>query len=123
MSSVINQATGLAAGLDENQWSQINQATAALNPQQLTWLSGYLAGMAQTVQPNAPIQQDSIPAKFLTILYGSQTGNAKSVALEFKAKLDAINIPAKIVSMPSDRWTKVVLEWKPETIDSSAYRN
>ena len=99
MSSVINQATGLAAGLNENQWSQINQATAALNPQQLTWLSGYLAGMAQAVQPNVSMQQDSVAAKFLTILYGSQTGNAKSVAQEFKAKLDAINIPTKIVSM------------------------
>ena len=99
MSSVINQATGLAAGLNENQWSQIHQATAALNPQQLTWLSGYLAGMAQAVQPNVSIQQDSVAAKFLTILYGSQTGNAKSVAQEFKAKLDAINIPTKIVSM------------------------
>ena len=99
MSSVINQATGLAAGLNENQWSQIHQATAALNPQQLTWLSGYLAGMAQAVQPNVSMQQDSVAAKFLTILYGSQTGNAKSVAQEFKAKLDAINIPTKIVSM------------------------
>jgi sulfite reductase (NADPH) flavoprotein alpha-component len=99
MSSVINQAAGLTAGLNESQWSQINQATAALNPQQLTWLSGYLAGLAQAVQPNVSVQQDSIPTKFLTILYGSQTGNAKSVAQEFKAKLDAINIPAKIVSM------------------------
>jgi sulfite reductase (NADPH) flavoprotein alpha-component len=99
MSSVINQATGLAAGLNENQWSQINQATAALNPQQLTWLSGYLAGLAQSGQPAVLPQLDNIPAKFLTILYGSQTGNAKSVAQEYKAKLDAINIPAKIVSM------------------------
>jgi sulfite reductase (NADPH) flavoprotein alpha-component len=99
MSSVINQAAGLTAGLNESQWSQINQATAALNPQQLTWLSGYLAGLAQAVQPNVSVQQDSIPTKFLTILYGSQTGNAKSVAQEFKAKLDAINIPAKLVSM------------------------
>ena len=99
MSSVINQATGLAAGLNENQWSQINQATAALNPQQLTWLSGYLAGLAQGGQPAALPQLDSSPAKFLTILYGSQTGNAKSVALEYKAKLDALNVPAKIVSM------------------------
>ena len=110
MTSVINQATGLAAGLNENQWSQINQATAALNPQQLTWLSGYLAGLAQNVQPNVPIQQDSIPAKFLTILYGSQTGNAKSVAQEFKAKLDAINIPAKIVSMADYKLKQLKVE-------------
>ena len=99
MSSVINQATGLAAGLNENQWTQIHQATASLNPQQLTWLSGYLAGMAQTGQSTVLAQPDSSHAKSLTILYGSQTGNAKSVAQEFKAKLDALNIPAAIVSM------------------------
>jgi sulfite reductase (NADPH) flavoprotein alpha-component len=99
MSSVINQAIGLAAGLNENQWSQINQVTASLNPQQLTWLSGYLAGMAQSGQPASPSQVESGPAKFLTILYGSQTGNAKAVAQEYKAKLDALNVPAKISSM------------------------
>jgi sulfite reductase (NADPH) flavoprotein alpha-component len=99
MSSVINQASGLAAGLNENQWSQINQATATLNPQQLTWLSGYLAGLAQNGQSAVLSQPDSSPAKSLTILYGSQTGNAKSVAQEYKAKLDALNVPAKIASM------------------------
>ncbi|MEP1448744.1 MAG: assimilatory sulfite reductase (NADPH) flavoprotein subunit [Paraglaciecola sp.] len=99
MSSVINQANGLAAGLNENQWSQINQATAALNSQQLTWLSGYLAGLAQNGQSAGLPTADSEPTKFLTILYGSQTGNAKSVAQEYKAKLDALNIPAKIASM------------------------
>ena len=109
MSLVVNQATGLAAGLNENQWSQINQATAALNPQQLTWLSGYLAGLAQT-QPNISTQQDAIPAKFLTILYGSQTGNSKSVAEEFKAKLDAINIPAKLISMADYKLKQLKVE-------------
>jgi sulfite reductase (NADPH) flavoprotein alpha-component len=110
MSLVTNQATGLAAGLNENQWSQINQATAALNPQQLTWMSGYLAGLAQTAQPNVSAQQDVVPAKFLTILYGSQTGNSKSVAEEFKAKLDAINIPAKLFSMADYKLKQLKIE-------------
>jgi sulfite reductase (NADPH) flavoprotein alpha-component len=99
MSSPINQAQGLAAGLNENQWAQINQVTAALNSQQLTWLSGYLAGVAQSGQPLAMATQSSGPSKFLTILYGSQTGNAKSIAQEYKAKLDALNVPAKLVNM------------------------
>jgi len=110
MSLVTNQATGLAAGLNENQWSQINQATAALNSQQLTWMSGYLAGLAQTAQPSVSTQQDVIPAKFLTILYGSQTGNSKSIALEFKAKLDAINIPAKVISMADYKLKQLKVE-------------
>jgi sulfite reductase (NADPH) flavoprotein alpha-component len=99
MYSSINQANGLAAGLNENQWSLINQATAALNAQQLTWLSGYLAGLAQSGQAVSTVQPSAIAAKFMTILYGSQTGNAKSVAQEYKTKLDALNVPAKLVSM------------------------
>lgn len=98
MSSPINQAAGLTAGLNDNQWAQINQATAGLNSQQLTWLSGYLAGLAQSDQTSVLVQEQE-PAKSLTILYGSQTGNAKAIAQELKAKFDALNLPAKLLSM------------------------
>ncbi|MGJ8679977.1 assimilatory sulfite reductase (NADPH) flavoprotein subunit [Paraglaciecola sp.] len=101
MSSSINQNMGLTAGLNESQWAQINQATSALNSQQLTWLSGYLAGLAQSGQAGqiATAPQPATASQSLTILYGSQTGNAKSVAEEYKAKLDGLNIPAKLVNM------------------------
>lgn len=95
MSSPINQTTGLS----ENQWSQINQVTATLNPNQMTWLSGYFAGLAQSGQPAVEPVPSAGPAKSMTILYGSQTGNAKTVAQEYKAKLDALNVPAKLVNM------------------------
>ena len=99
MSSPINQTSGFTAGLNENQWAQISQATATLSPQQLTWLSGYFAGLAQTGQPASLPSVSAGPAQSLTILYGSQTGNAKGVAAEYKAKLDALNLPSKLVSM------------------------
>ncbi|MCF2947327.1 assimilatory sulfite reductase (NADPH) flavoprotein subunit [Paraglaciecola aquimarina] len=105
MSSSTNQNLGLTAGLNESQWAQINQATSALNSQQLTWLSGYLAGLAQSAQGSQAGQITATPqatasaSQSLTILYGSQTGNAKSVAEEYKAKLDGLNIPAKLVNM------------------------
>lgn len=98
MSSPINQAPGLTAGLNDDQWAQINQATAGLNSQQLTWLSGYLAGLAQSGQTSV-LPQEQGPAKSLTILFGSQTGNAKAIAQELKAKFDALNLPAKLLSM------------------------
>ncbi|MGS2722038.1 assimilatory sulfite reductase (NADPH) flavoprotein subunit [Paraglaciecola aestuariivivens] len=98
MSSPTHQAFGLASGLSENQWAQINQATATLNPQQLTWLSGYFAGLAQSGQPQLLVSEPQ-SAQTLTILYGSQTGNAKAIAVELKAKLDALNLPAKLLSM------------------------
>lgn len=99
MSSETNNRSNVAVGLNDPQWLAINQVTAALNPSQLNWLSGYFAGLAQSSQGQVlPIQQTAV-AKSLTILFGSQTGNAKLVATELKAKLEANNISTTLVSM------------------------
>jgi sulfite reductase (NADPH) flavoprotein alpha-component len=99
MSSETNNRSNVAVGLNDPQWLAINQVTAALNPSQLNWLSGYFAGLAQSSQGQVlPVQQTAV-AKSLTILFGSQTGNAKLVATELKAKLEANNIATTLVSM------------------------
>ena len=101
MSSTTNQALGPAALLSDNQWQQVNQAIAPLNRDQLTWVSGYLAGLAQSQSAgSAPVVQESAEAdKTLTILYGSQTGNAKGVAQEYKAKAEAKGIKVNLLNM------------------------
>ena len=66
----------------------LQRLTAGLNPQQLVWLSGYLYGRAEIGATTstvldaaaAPAETPSLPR--LTILYGSQTGNSKKVALQ-----------------------------------------
>jgi sulfite reductase (NADPH) flavoprotein alpha-component len=99
MSPETNNRSNVAVGLNDPQWLAINQVTAALNPSQLNWLSGYFAGLAQSNQGQVlPVQQTTV-AKSLTILFGSQTGNAKLVATELKAKLEANNIATTLVSM------------------------
>ena len=101
MSSTTNQALVPAALLSDNQWQQVNQAIAPLNRDQLTWVSGYLAGLAQSQNAgSAPVVQESVEAdKTLTILYGSQTGNAKGVAQEYKAKAEAKGIKVNLLNM------------------------
>lgn len=80
--------TSLPFGLDP---AGFDQQSAALPPEQLLWLSGYFYGRyaaagtgaapataAQTVAvPDAPAPPET---PTITILYGSQTGNAKKVA-------------------------------------------
>ena len=63
MSSPTNQATAPTAVLNESQWSQINQAIAPLNKEQLTWMSGYLAGLAHSQEGSAvlPPQESAEP--------------------------------------------------------------
>lgn len=102
MSSSSNQAMVPTTVLNESQWSQINQAIAPLNKEQLTWMSGYLAGLAHN-QPDlgsqVVAQESTQPQASLTILYGSQTGNAKGLAQEYKEKAESQGIAATLVNM------------------------
>jgi sulfite reductase (NADPH) flavoprotein alpha-component len=101
MSSSGNQAYSNATALSEAQWLQLNQAIAPLSAEQLIWVSGYMAGLARLPQhsPLSAIQAQEGDHGTLTILYGSQTGNARNVAKEYKEKVEACGIKAKLVNM------------------------
>ena len=49
MSQKPNQQSVPGAILNEQQWNAITQAISGLNRDQLTWVSGYAAGMAAAV--------------------------------------------------------------------------
>lgn len=101
MSSSGNQAYLNATALSEAQWQQLNQAVSPLSTEQLIWVSGYMAGLARLPQHAAMsgFEQQSAGDLTLTILYGSQTGNARNVAKEYKQKVETIGIKAKLVNM------------------------
>lgn len=91
-----------ASALDASQLAQLQQATANLSSLQLAWASGYLAAKSEQGQ-NAQIAPASTAvavAKTLTILYASQTGNAKGVASQLAdaAKAAGITVNLKNVS-------------------------
>ncbi|WP_295040773.1 assimilatory sulfite reductase (NADPH) flavoprotein subunit [Salinicola sp.] len=69
--------------LNADQARRVQQALADLNDAQRQWLSGYLAGLGAQSAGESPTG-DSSPAPAaataLTVLYGSQTGNAEGVA-------------------------------------------
>ncbi len=105
MSQQSNNPSATGAVLNEQQFNAITQAISGLNRDQLTWISGYAAGMAAAqggaVAPTAtgavaPAQTD---APMLTILFGSQTGNAKGVAQQCQAKAEEAGFNSKLVSM------------------------
>ena len=63
--------------LDGSQLTRLQQAVLGLSGEQLTWASGYLAGLG-AVSPDAQPSTEISPA--VTILYATQGGNARSVA-------------------------------------------
>ncbi|MDN4504316.1 assimilatory sulfite reductase (NADPH) flavoprotein subunit [Alteromonadaceae bacterium BrNp21-10] len=86
--------------LSDAQWASVNQTISTLDPKQMIWVSGYLAGLAQSGAAVAPVAQpESDSVATLTILFGSQTGNAKGVADEYKAKAIAAGFAVNLVSM------------------------
>lgn len=85
--------------IDSQKLNQLSAALAELNNEQKLWLSGYLAGQAadeQSVVSN-PIQP-SLDSK-LTVLYGSQTGNAKQLAEEYCIEANQQGINTKLISL------------------------
>src|SRR3546814_11865453 len=72
--------------LPESKQNLLSELTQGLDPNALNWLSGYLAGIAQNIEPGqfpvpAPVAAPALaPRQSLTILYGSQTGNAQRLA-------------------------------------------
>ncbi len=93
----------IAAPLNDQQLGSLQQTVAGLSSQQLAWVSGYFWGLAQsqpqTASATAPLTQAvaavaAQPAGKLTIIFASQTGNAKGVAesLEQEAKAQGIDV-------------------------------
>ncbi|WP_421330961.1 assimilatory sulfite reductase (NADPH) flavoprotein subunit [Aeromonas veronii] len=86
--------------LSDEQQRQLSQVLSTLNTQQLAWVSGYLYGLSQTGQQSvAASAAVAAPSGSLTILYGSQTGNAKGVATAIKAQAEARGLPVTLASM------------------------
>lgn len=89
-----------SSALDANQLSLLQQATSSYSSLQLAWASGYLAAKSES-GPSAVLSPVSAPAvaKTLTILYASQTGNAKGVAKQLEQSASAAGITVKLTNV------------------------
>lgn len=100
----INQLSALASPLNDQQIDQLKLAAAESSPQQLAWISGYFWGLSQSqspataVAPTSNVLAAAKPAGQLTIIYASQTGNAKGVAEALQQQAQAQDIAVKLIS-------------------------
>jgi sulfite reductase (NADPH) flavoprotein alpha-component len=98
---LLSQLNAAASPLSQEQVQKLQGLVAELNPIQQAWVSGYLAANANAGALTggvaaAPATGDAAP---LTILYGSQTGNAKGVASKLKEQAESRGLTAKLVNM------------------------
>jgi sulfite reductase (NADPH) flavoprotein alpha-component len=71
---------------------------AKLDERQRLWLSGYLAGLGATV-PTAAGASASTSGRAVTVLYGSQGGNAEGLARRVAEALKARGVSAAVLDM------------------------
>ncbi|WP_454262265.1 assimilatory sulfite reductase (NADPH) flavoprotein subunit [Pseudoxanthomonas mexicana] len=94
--------------LAEERRALLAQAVAGLDGASLWWVSGYAAGLAQAQLPPQGASATTLPkaiapatgtqaAQRLTIVYGSQTGNARRVAEALSRQAEAAGLSVRLL--------------------------
>ncbi|MGB3291112.1 MAG: assimilatory sulfite reductase (NADPH) flavoprotein subunit [Burkholderiaceae bacterium] len=89
--------------LPDSKHALITELADGLESNALSWLSGYFAGVSQgrsisrDTAPPIAVAAGTSAAKRLTIVYGSQTGNAKRVAESLAEQASGLGLNARLL--------------------------
>ena len=90
-------ALALPTPLSPERSALLAQLAAGADASGLLWASGYLAGLARSLHAPVIAPAPATAVAPATIIYGSQTGNARRAAEALHAKLDAAGLPARLL--------------------------
>jgi len=97
------QIAAFAGLFDEHQAQALDTLLPTLTPEQTLWLSGFLAGLNRqgvaTSPAAAPLQGAPASGPSITVLYATETGNARGVAKQAAERFTAAGLDARAVSM------------------------
>src|SRR5687768_885509 len=98
----VNEHAGPPSLLSREQAALLDQLTGGLDGAGLWWLSGYAAGLARSqvlplARPTALAVADLQTAGQLTVVYGSQTGNARRIAEKLAQQVEAAGLPVRLL--------------------------
>ncbi|WP_299518963.1 assimilatory sulfite reductase (NADPH) flavoprotein subunit [uncultured Serinicoccus sp.] len=96
--------------LTPDQHQRFAELASTLTPLQRMWVSGYLAGSAEGHDPTGPAAAASAEAATLTVLYGSQTGNARHVAGDLAQAARARGLTVSLTDMADYKPTQLKSE-------------
>lgn len=89
-------STPATSPLSPDQQQIANQLAATLSPEQANWLSGFYAGIAHT---GSPVAAAPVAKTELTVLYGSESGNAEKLSGDVAKAANKQGFKAKVVNM------------------------
>lgn len=83
------------------QWQQVDALTRSLDSMQVRWLSGYFAGLDAGLRhpQSLPASPPAAGARSLSILYGTETGNAADLARALQGVLAAEGLSCALCDM------------------------
>ena len=108
MTHVVDEPTASSATrpavLTGSQWHALQALAGSLTAEQALWASGYLfalshvgTGLVTDGPPAAETLRPQTPARTLTILYGSETGNSTTLARALAGRAAALDLsPATV---------------------------
>lgn len=100
--------------LSEKQLTALNELVKEITPEQIIWLSGFLEGKMSGLPAGSVAKTtysvsagEQVEQGKLTVLYGTETGNAKELAEKLAEKAGFKNITANVVSMYDFNYKKL----------------
>ncbi|WP_428483861.1 diflavin oxidoreductase [Rhodopila sp.] len=95
----------------EEQIAALNQVISVTTAEQRSWLSGFLAGLKAANDPQAAVPA-APPARRapLTILYGTESGNAEALAAQVRKIAARLGFAPKVVDMADLSPTQAAVE-------------
>lgn len=98
--------------LSEEKLIQLNDFTAKLSREELIWLNGYIAGIAGIPRPgvNGTTNGTATAPGKMTLVYGTETGNAKSLAIQLAGIAKKKGVIVKLTGLEQYRFTDLPRE-------------
>jgi len=124
--------------LDDAQWAQARSLADSLDPQQLSWLSGFLAGVVHGRQPGtasmiaapAAASAGAQPAvgplaappadEAWAVIYASETGNSAGIARELASRLATAGRPVEVLDV-ADVKPRQLTQWRTVLVVASTH--
>jgi sulfite reductase (NADPH) flavoprotein alpha-component len=110
VNAVVATQTG-PISIDGEKLSALERLANGLSPAELYWIAAWSAARAEQTQRGvAPVQAAKAAGDRLTILYGSQTGQAKRLATQLSARAEAAGLIVRLVRADSYPQRELVKE-------------
>lgn len=96
--------------LSEDKLKKIKEFASALSREELIWLNGWIAGKAGILQGSSPQAGAPLVSKKITLVYGTETGNAKKLATQLAGIAKKKGVTVKLGGLDQYRFTDLAKE-------------